>query len=262
MSRRYGSAQRKAASICDAAIDAIGPTAPRLRIVAEVERRLACAGLPSPSHASLTARIAYRRGLADWEPGGGARLVVDQVRLHVPTTVDGAAIDPVLSLAIIDPHRLIAGHLLRCGKTSAGAHAEAMLHRLPTTRHAPAIVTRLPNVLSDDWRRLRRLLADAGVPLATPTAASRPGREIATLLGRMLGGLPIGSARRHASVRMDTPVPIDELEAIVDAAVARHNRSIGRRIPPFNLARFATTDLLDQPVQNHGNDSIISNDTI
>lgn len=94
----HGRATAEANAIADDAIRAIGPLAARFRILAEITRRCDVAGLQRPSDASVTARIARQRWLAEYEPGRGMRLVVDQIVMRDARA--GGGDDLLLTLAI------------------------------------------------------------------------------------------------------------------------------------------------------------------
>lgn len=245
VSRRYGARGDAVAAICDEAIDAVGPKATWTRLVSEVGLRLMAEGLERPSDRSLRARIAHRLCLAIGEPGDGARLVVDVTRLHVPAVSDGVARDPILVLAIVDPLRLIAGHLLDPNGTDpAPILAARLLAGLTGEGYRPPITIRLPNAPPRAWMELRALLVDAEARVTSPTVAShRLGAEIDLLIGRDLGGLRIGGPRRRASIERDHAVSLPDLLGLVDVAVRRHNRTLGHRLPAFGLTRHLDDEM-------------------
>ncbi len=237
MPGRRTCADPRASAIADDVILSIGPLAQLARLRREIERRCVAEDLAPPTTASIRSRVAHQRWRADHEPGGGIRLVVDSVRLPSAVLAGGSRDRPTLTLAILDPIRLIVGHSLQGPGTSASKAAAQILTRIGDGRVSDsAIMVRSPTLRSGGWRELREILNLRDVRLGSPTGAShRLGGEVDDLLGRTLAGIALSGVTRRTFRLPERPMSMEEAAERINEAVRSHNRLVPRIRPAFRL---------------------------
>jgi hypothetical protein len=158
---------------------------------------------------------------------------------------DNRAQLPVISLAVAVPERVIVAHSIALSGPTAPRAARLLLQALSAPNTDGAVRgLRMNSGYTRAWRALVEALDGAGVNRLGRSATPVPsGEEITRVIGRKLGSLLLRPKLTHRTSepanwrRERSSLPLPDLSAAIDAAVAEHNSKIQGKCPSIILAQ-------------------------